>query len=92
MPLPREMLEELGRKRLSESRLANRDKIRDLVLTSLRCWFWALAGIACIAWSYHTTVLWLGKAAFWSGLAMGNGGIIFSLLGAYRRGESRGDW
>jgi membrane associated rhomboid family serine protease len=92
MPLPRDMLEELGRKRLGESRLADRDKLRDLALTALRCWFWAVAGLACIAWSMHTTVMWLGRAAFWSGLAIGNSGIVFTLLGAYRRGERRGDW
>lgn len=92
MPLPRGMLEELTRKRREESRLANHDKVRDLTFTALRCWFWAAAGLACIAWSLHTTLMWLGEAAFWAGLGMGNAGIIFSLLGAYRRGERRGDW
>ena len=89
MPLPREMLEEFGRKRREESRLADRDRILDLTFTVLRCWFWAAAGLACIAWSLHTTLMWLGKAAFWTGLGMGNAGIAFSLLGAYRRGERR---
>lgn len=92
MPLPKEMLEELGRKRREESVLANRDKLHDLAFTALLCWLWALAGLACIAWSLHTTVLWLGRAAFWGGLAIGNAGIVFTLLGAYRRGEQRGDW
>ncbi|HET7553679.1 MAG TPA: hypothetical protein VFK04_20465 [Gemmatimonadaceae bacterium] len=92
MPLPQEMLEELGRKRREESVLANRDKVRDLAFSALLCWFWAGAGLACIAWSLHTTVLWLGKTAFWGGIAIGNAGILFTLLGAYRRGERRGDW
>jgi hypothetical protein len=92
MPLPREMLEELGRKRREESVVANRDKARDLVLSALLCWLWALVGLACIAWSLHTTVLWLGKTAFWGGIAIGNSGILFTLLGTYRRGERRGDW
>jgi hypothetical protein len=92
MPLPAEILEDLGRKRSEESRLANRDKRRELVLAALLCWFWAGAGLLCIAWSMHTTVPWLGKAAFWAGLAIGNAGILFTLLYVYRRGERRGDW
>lgn len=92
MPLPREMLDELGRRSLVESRLADSDKLRDLAFTALRCWFWAVVGLGCMAFSFHTTVIWLGETAFWAGLGMGNAGIIFSLLGAYRRGERRGDW
>jgi hypothetical protein len=92
MPLPRELLEEMQQRRRVETRLANRDKVRDLVWTALQCWGWAVLGIVCILWSAHTTVLWLGRTAFWSGLAVGNGGIFFSLLAAYRRGERRGDW
>lgn len=92
MPLPRAMLEDMGRRRRDESRLADRDRVRDLALTAVKCLAWAAAGLAFIAWSLHTSVMWLGKAAFWTGLAMGNAGILFSLLGAYRRGEERGDW
>jgi hypothetical protein len=45
-----------------------------------------------IAWSAHTTDEVLGHAAFWGGLGLGNSGIIYTLLAAYRRGEKRGDW
>jgi hypothetical protein len=31
-------------------------------------------------------VLWLGGQGVWLG------GVLFSLLAAYRRGEQRGDW
>ncbi|HEU6451158.1 MAG TPA: hypothetical protein VFT57_07030 [Gemmatimonadaceae bacterium] len=92
MPLPPDILEELARKRLAESRLANRDRVQDLALTVLCCIFWAACGLACIALSAHTKVMWFGKAMFWAGLGVGNAGIMFTLLAAYRRGERRGDW
>ena len=92
MPLPKHMLEELGRKRDSESKEAERDKWRDIISTSLQCFAWAALGIVLILWSAHTSDLTYGKAAFFGGLGIGNGGIIFTLLAAYRRGERRGDW
>lgn len=92
MPLPKEVREELAARRESESHEAERDKWRDILLTSLQCFAWAAIGILLIAWSAHTTDLTYGKAAFFAGLGVGNGGIIFTLLAAYRRGERRGDW
>lgn len=92
MPLPPDILEELARKRRAESRLANRDRVQDFALTVLYCLLWAAAGLACIAVSAHTTVMWFAKAMFWTGLGVGNAGILFTLLAAYRRGEQRGDW
>ena len=71
---------------------ANRDRRRDLALTALACLGWSALGIACILWSGHTTNYTYGTIAFYGGLGIGNGGIIFTLLGAYRRGEKRGDW
>ena len=92
MPLPKEVREELAARRESESHEAERDKWRDILRTSLQCFAWAAIGILLIGWSAHTTDLAYGKAAFFAGLGVGNGGIIFTLLGAYRRGERRGDW
>jgi hypothetical protein len=76
-----------------ESRLqAERDRRRDLLLTALACLGWSALGIMCILWSAHTTNYTYGTIAFYGGLGIGNAGIIFTLLGAYRRGEKRGDW
>ncbi len=86
------MLESLAEKRRQEHVQANRDKFRDYLVTALTCLGWSAVGIFLIAWSAHTTDLALGEAAFWGGLGLGNDGIIFTLLAAYRRGEKRGDW
>jgi hypothetical protein len=66
--------------------------VRDLSISAVTCLGWALAGIACIAWSAYTSDLFAGRIAFYGGIGLGNGGVIFTLLGAYRRGEKRGDW
>lgn len=71
---------------------AKRDKLWDYVVTALTCVVWCGIGVFLIAWSAHTTDTVLGYAAFWGGLGIGNAGIIFTLLAAYRRGEKRGDW
>lgn len=92
MPLPSALLEELGEKRAAESREASRDQRRAMARTALLCVVWCVLGLALIGWALHTTDEALGKIAFWGGLTAGNGGMIFTLLSAYRRGEDRGDW
>ena len=92
MPLPIEIREELQRKRLAEHRDAERDKRWDYVRTALLCWLWCLAGIALVAWSFHSSDERYARAIFWAGVGCGNAGMIFSILGLYRRGEARGDW
>ena len=84
--------EELAERNRRLSVEADAEKRRDVVLTALQCLFWMAMGIALILWSFHTTDEAYGRAAFYSGIGVGNGGIIFSLLGLYRRGERRGDW
>ena len=92
MPIPREIREELQRKRLSEHRQAERDKRWDFLRTALQCWWWCFAGVAMIAWSLQFSDERYARAVFWAGIGVGNAGIIFSILGLYRRGEARGDW
>ena len=92
MPLPEEILDELDARHRGERDQAERDKWRDLAWTGLQCLAWSFAGIALILWSAHTTSLAYGRMAFFAGVALGNGGIIFTLLAAHRRGERRGDW
>lgn len=92
MPLPEELLEQMAaRNRAAESR-ARWDMRTDAVLTALTCLFFSACGIAMIGFALHTTDIWMGRAFFWGGIALGNSGIIFALLAAYRRGERRGDW
>ncbi len=87
-----DLYKEIQARSIEESQAASRDAVRDLALTALACLAWALAGIACIAWSAHTSNLLYGRMAFFTGVGLGNGGVIFTLLAAYRRGERRGDW
>jgi hypothetical protein len=92
MPLPRARAEELAAERRAEAELAHRDTLWDYVLTALTCLVWAGLGIFLLMWSAHTTSLTYGRIAFWAGLAVGNGGVLFTLIAAYARGERRGDW
>ena len=92
MPLPSEILNEMGRRRAEEAVEARRATRRDLAWTALQCVCWVVAGLFLIAWSLHTTDPTLGRAAFAAGIGVGNGGWLFTVLAAYRRGEKRGDW
>ena len=92
MPLPRHLLDQTAVARAREAEQADRDRRRDHVRTALACVGWCALGLLLLGWSVHTTDAGLGGIAFLAGLAAGNGGIVFTLLAAYRRGERRGDW
>ncbi|MEJ7811526.1 MAG: hypothetical protein WKG32_14030 [Gemmatimonadaceae bacterium] len=92
MPLPTEILEEMAERRRAEAVLADRDRRWDMARTAIICLGWSAFGVFLILWSAHTTSLTYGRMAFFGGLGAGNGGIMFTLLAAYRRGEKRGDW
>lgn len=87
-----EILDEMAVAHLRDAAASDRDRWKDFGRTALECVLWSCMGIACIGWALHTTDMAYGKAAFYAGIAIGNGGVIFSLLAAYRRGEARGDW
>ena len=92
MPISDDLLDEVEARHRGEREAADRDRWRDMGRSGLQCIAWSLAGIAPILWSAHTTSVAWGRIAFFAGVALGNGGIIFTLLAAYRRGEERGDW
>lgn len=92
MPLPKHLLEEMSVRRAASEEEANRVRTRELVRGALSCIAWCALGVFLILWSAHTTDMSLGRMAFWAGLGIGNGGIIFTLLSVWRRGEQRGDW
>ena len=92
MPLPRALLQEMGRRRAEEHVEARRVTRRDLAWTAVQCVLWGALGLLLIAWSLHMTDPVFGEAAFFAGLGIGNGGWLFSVLAAYARGEKRGDW
>jgi hypothetical protein len=88
----RAALDELAERNAEAAAEADSARRKDFLRSAVACVAWAAVGLYCIAWSAHTTDATLGSAAFFAGLGAGNGGIIFTLLGAYRRGEARGDW
>lgn len=92
MPLPPEILDELAAKRRAESGAAERDRRRALVTCAVLCLAWSLLGCTLIMGAAHTGDRLLGHVLFWGGVGLGNGGILYTILDAYRRGEQRGDW
>jgi len=92
MPSRRGTVEEFVERNADADARADRERRNDMLRTAAACIAWAAVGIYCLMWSIHTTDMTLGKAAFYCGIGVGNGGVIFTLLAAYRRGERRGDW
>lgn len=56
----------------------------------LLCILSAGAALAAIGWSVHTTDQKNGMIAFWGGLLMGNGGILWTLFATYQRAAKEG--
>jgi hypothetical protein len=92
MPLRKELLEEMGRVREAAEVEAERVRRRDMIRTGALCVMWMLIGLYLLGWSMHTSDDRYARPAFYGGVIIGNAGIIFTLLRAYRRGEERGDW
>ena len=91
MPLPQHILNEIGERREGAERLARRDTSYAWARTLALCWMWSLLGLFGVAWGLHLNDRAYGLAAFWGGLAVGNGGILFTLIAAWRAAERRGD-
>lgn len=92
MPIPRRNYDELVARHEAAYREAQRATLRDLARSCATMVFWVGAGCALIGLGMHTTDVGLGWVLYWAGLCVWIPGVIFSLLGAYRRGEQRGDW
>lgn len=92
MPLRKELLEEMARAREAAELEAERVRRLDTIRTGALCVMWMLIGLYLLGWSMHTTDDRYAAPAFYAGVIVGNGGIILTLLRAYRRGEQRGDW
>src|SRR5689334_6258974 len=92
MPRSRDTLEDFVERNADADVKAERARRNDWLVTAGGCIGWAAVGIYCVMWSFHTSDDALGRAAFFAGLGIANGGVIFTLLAAYRRGERRGDW
>ena len=91
MPLPQELLDQMAARRYAAEELAERDRRRAWLRAAGMCWFWSLVGLYCLGWAMHTTNMTYSLIAFWAGLAIGNGGILYTFLAAWRGAERRGD-
>jgi hypothetical protein len=91
-PLLQKELERIARERLEAESEISRIKRRELVRACLECLGSAFLGLLCMGFALHTTDEGIGKIAFWGGLVVGYSGITYALVGAYKRGEDRGDW
>ena len=92
MAIRRPGLAEQAARNAQSEREAARDTRRDFIFTCLRMVMFVAIGYAFVGFSAHTADYWLGKVLFWAGLTIWIPGVMFTLLGYYRRGEKRGDW
>ena len=75
----------------ASERLARRDWRRDMAIAVAECFVSLGVGLWLIAWSLHTTDQRLGDVAMLSGAALGNAGLLLSLIRAHARAVERGD-
>ena len=92
MPMPKKYLDELEAKHLEAERQANRATRSDILRTLRDIFFWTLIGLIVFAFAFHVNDREIGIALSWAARGIAFGGVAFSLLAAYRRGEQRGDW
>ena len=90
--MPQKYRDELAASHERAHHGAKGETFRDLLLTAGHLTFWVTCGLALIGLSFHTTMHSEGMMLWWAGHAVWLGGVSFSLLAAYRRGEKRGDW
>ncbi|MEO7455422.1 MAG: hypothetical protein ABIY52_04120 [Gemmatimonadaceae bacterium] len=92
MGLPRADLKGVAERNAIANREADRDTRRDFVFTCLRMIGFVAIGYVFVGISAHVTDVALGWIYFWAGVTIWIPGVLFTLLGFYRRGEMRGDW
>jgi hypothetical protein len=85
-------LDRIAQEHIENERVANRDSRRQLARVCLECLGSCSVGLVIMAFAFHTTDVTLGKGLLYGGMAVGYSGILIALVGAYRRGEQRGDW
>ncbi len=59
----------------------------------LRCWIQIFviewAAVALLLWSFHTSSMFAGTVAFWSALALGDGGFLVLFVRTWRKTQSQ---
>ena len=91
MPLPKEVYADMIERHAAAHVVTQRMRLRVLLRTVLICWAWVVLGVSLMGWAVHTRNASLGYISFWSGLAVGNGGVLFTLIAAWRASARRGE-
>ena len=76
---------------LESQRDMDRARLRDMLLASAFCIASLLAGLFLLGAAVHTTDMGWGTIAFWSGLLVGNGGVLGASYWLFVRAQQRGD-
>ena len=92
MPPNKQLYEEMQTKRSAEHHDAERDRRWALIRAGFACILWAALGLLCYGFALHTTSVETGRVYQWGAYIITYGGISFTLLRTYRKGEERGDW
>jgi hypothetical protein len=92
MPINKRLYEEMQEKRFAEHRDAERDRRWAQIRSGLACLGWAALGLVCYAFAFHTTDAGMAEIYRWGAYVITYGGVSYTLIRAYRKGEDRGDW
>lgn len=92
MPTNRKLYEEMQARREAEHVDAERDRRWSFIRAGMMCLVWAFLGLVCYGFAFHTTDAGLAEIFQWAAYVITYGGVSWTLLRAYRKGEERGDW
>ena len=92
MTYRKQELERIGAERLAAEKASDRDARRAIWMALLACVASCAAGMLIMFFAFWTSDREWGVIFLWGGMLVGYGGMAWSLLSAYRRGEERGLW
>ncbi|HYC50427.1 MAG TPA: hypothetical protein VEB19_04880 [Gemmatimonadaceae bacterium] len=84
--------ERIGAERLAAERESDREGRRAMWMALLRCVGSCALGMVIMFFAFWTNDRETGMIYLWGGMLVGYGGMAWSLLSAYRKGEERGLW
>lgn len=82
--------EAIGERHREAELLATRERRRTLLTGGLVACLWCAVGLAGVGAALHVATEEIGWVWFWGGLAVGNAGILGTLLWIYARLRDRG--
>ena len=92
MPMDKRLYEELQARHEAQHLAAERDRRWSMVRSAMMCLVWSFLGLVCYGFAFHTTDQDIAQICKWGAYLITYGGVSFTLLRAYLKGERRGDW